>query len=87
MTNDIHKASDILKLTVLFIRQVHTSSVLVILFLFKGIYARHLLGNASSANAAEFGESVEPLAELGLQIALRYVIPSSQSQCLTLNKL
>lgn len=36
----------------------------------QGIYARHLLGNASSANAAEFGESVEPLAELGLQIAL-----------------
>ncbi|XP_056594783.1 acyl-CoA dehydrogenase family member 11 [Triplophysa dalaica] len=35
----------------------------------QGIYARHLLGNASSANAAEFGESVEPLAELGRQIA------------------
>ncbi|XP_048009144.1 acyl-CoA dehydrogenase family member 11 isoform X2 [Megalobrama amblycephala] len=35
----------------------------------QGIYARHLLGNASSINAAEFGESVEPLAELGLQIA------------------
>lgn len=36
----------------------------------QGIYARHLLGNASSVDAAEFGESVEPLAELGLQIAL-----------------
>uniref|UniRef100_A0A671K9G4 Acyl-CoA dehydrogenase family member 11 n=1 Tax=Sinocyclocheilus anshuiensis TaxID=1608454 RepID=A0A671K9G4_9TELE len=36
----------------------------------QGIYARHLLGNASSLNAAEFEESVEPLAELGLQIAL-----------------
>ncbi|XP_067233278.1 acyl-CoA dehydrogenase family member 11 isoform X1 [Chanodichthys erythropterus] len=35
----------------------------------QGIYARHLLGNASSINAAEFGDSVEPLAELGLQIA------------------
>ncbi|XP_051738696.1 acyl-CoA dehydrogenase family member 11 isoform X2 [Ctenopharyngodon idella] len=35
----------------------------------QGIYARHLLGNASSINAAEFGESVEPLAELGLHIA------------------
>uniref|UniRef100_A0A8C1ITX4 Acyl-CoA dehydrogenase family member 11 n=1 Tax=Cyprinus carpio TaxID=7962 RepID=A0A8C1ITX4_CYPCA len=31
---------------------------------------QHLLGNASSLNAAEFEESVEPLAELGLQIAL-----------------
>uniref|UniRef100_A0A8C2CYJ5 Acyl-CoA dehydrogenase family member 11 n=1 Tax=Cyprinus carpio TaxID=7962 RepID=A0A8C2CYJ5_CYPCA len=40
----------------------------------QGIYARHLLGNASSLNAAEFEESVEPLAELGLQIALRYKI-------------
>ncbi|XP_057183132.1 acyl-CoA dehydrogenase family member 11-like [Triplophysa rosa] len=36
----------------------------------QGIYARHLLGNASSANAAVLGEIVEPLAELGLQIAL-----------------
>uniref|UniRef100_A0A671K9Q3 Acyl-CoA dehydrogenase family member 11 n=1 Tax=Sinocyclocheilus anshuiensis TaxID=1608454 RepID=A0A671K9Q3_9TELE len=35
----------------------------------QGIYARHLLGNASSLNAAEFEESVEPLAELGLQIS------------------
>ncbi|TRZ01164.1 hypothetical protein DNTS_017633, partial [Danionella cerebrum] len=36
----------------------------------QGIYARHLLGNASSINAAEFGGCVEPLAELGLQISL-----------------
>uniref|UniRef100_A0A672S2D0 Acyl-CoA dehydrogenase family member 11 n=1 Tax=Sinocyclocheilus grahami TaxID=75366 RepID=A0A672S2D0_SINGR len=43
----------------------------------QGIYARHLLGNASSLNAAEFEESVEPLAELGLQIALRYKITIS----------
>uniref|UniRef100_A0A673MMC6 Aminoglycoside phosphotransferase domain-containing protein n=1 Tax=Sinocyclocheilus rhinocerous TaxID=307959 RepID=A0A673MMC6_9TELE len=43
----------------------------------QGIHARHLLGNASSLNAAEFEESVEPLAELGLQIALRYKITIS----------
>ncbi|KAL1006824.1 hypothetical protein UPYG_G00077620 [Umbra pygmaea] len=35
----------------------------------QGIYARHLLGNASAPNAAQFGQSVEPLAQLGLQIA------------------
>ncbi|XP_064805059.1 acyl-CoA dehydrogenase family member 11-like [Oncorhynchus masou masou] len=35
----------------------------------QGIYARHLLGNASSPNAAQFGQSVEPLAQVGLQIA------------------
>uniref|UniRef100_A0A8C7VNB8 Acyl-CoA dehydrogenase family member 11 n=1 Tax=Oncorhynchus mykiss TaxID=8022 RepID=A0A8C7VNB8_ONCMY len=35
----------------------------------QGIYARHLLGNASAPNAAQFGQSVEPLAQVGLQIA------------------
>ncbi|KAJ8376755.1 hypothetical protein SKAU_G00073350 [Synaphobranchus kaupii] len=35
----------------------------------QGIYARHLLGNASSPDAAIFGQCVEPLARTGLQIA------------------
>uniref|UniRef100_A0A8C7H178 Acyl-CoA dehydrogenase family member 11 n=1 Tax=Oncorhynchus kisutch TaxID=8019 RepID=A0A8C7H178_ONCKI len=39
----------------------------------QGIYARHLLGNASAPNAAQFGQSVEPLAQVGLQIAEKYV--------------
>ncbi|KAK6299928.1 hypothetical protein J4Q44_G00299610 [Coregonus suidteri] len=39
----------------------------------QGIYAYHLLGNASAPNAAQFGQSVEPLAQVGLQIAERYV--------------
>uniref|UniRef100_A0A8C7H246 Acyl-CoA dehydrogenase family member 11 n=1 Tax=Oncorhynchus kisutch TaxID=8019 RepID=A0A8C7H246_ONCKI len=38
----------------------------------QGIYARHLLGNASAPNAAQFGQSVEPLAQVGLQIAEKY---------------
>uniref|UniRef100_A0A673YK25 Acyl-CoA dehydrogenase family member 11 n=1 Tax=Salmo trutta TaxID=8032 RepID=A0A673YK25_SALTR len=39
----------------------------------QGIYARHLLGNASAPNAAQFGQSVEPLAQVGLEIAEKYV--------------
>uniref|UniRef100_A0A8C9ZTH5 Acyl-CoA dehydrogenase family member 11 n=1 Tax=Sander lucioperca TaxID=283035 RepID=A0A8C9ZTH5_SANLU len=35
-----------------------------------GIYARHLLGNASAPNAAEFSQCVEPLAKVALQVAL-----------------
>ncbi|XP_078101395.1 acyl-CoA dehydrogenase family member 11 [Sander vitreus] len=35
----------------------------------QGIYARHLLGNASAPNAAEFGQCVEPLAKVALQLA------------------
>ncbi|XP_014036195.1 acyl-CoA dehydrogenase family member 11 isoform X2 [Salmo salar] len=35
----------------------------------QGIYVRHLLCNASAPNAAQFGQSVEPLAQVGLQIA------------------
>uniref|UniRef100_A0A8C9SQA7 Acyl-CoA dehydrogenase family member 11 n=1 Tax=Scleropages formosus TaxID=113540 RepID=A0A8C9SQA7_SCLFO len=35
----------------------------------QGIYARHLLGNASAPDAHKFGDSVEPLAEVGLQVA------------------
>lgn len=35
----------------------------------QGIYARYLLGNASAQNAADFGQCVEPLAMVALQIA------------------
>ncbi|KAM8731278.1 acyl-CoA dehydrogenase family member 11 [Acanthopagrus schlegelii] len=37
----------------------------------QGIYARHLLGNASAPNAAEFSQCVEPLAKIALQLAQR----------------
>ncbi|KAK5877795.1 hypothetical protein CesoFtcFv8_025269 [Champsocephalus esox] len=37
----------------------------------QGIYARHLLGNASAPNAEEFGQCVEPLAQTALQLAQR----------------
>lgn len=39
----------------------------------QGVYARHLLGNASAPNAADFGQCVEPLAKIALQIAKRLV--------------
>ncbi|XP_034053336.1 acyl-CoA dehydrogenase family member 11-like [Gymnodraco acuticeps] len=39
----------------------------------QGIYARHLLGNASAPNAEEFGQRVEPLAQTALQLAQRSV--------------
>nr|XP_046228071.1 acyl-CoA dehydrogenase family member 11 [Scatophagus argus] len=35
----------------------------------QGIYARHLLGNASAPNAAQFGQCVEPLSKVALQLA------------------
>ncbi|KAL6462597.1 hypothetical protein MHYP_G00290190 [Metynnis hypsauchen] len=35
----------------------------------QGIYARFLLGNASAPDAARYGETVEPLAQLALKIA------------------
>ncbi|XP_041670325.1 acyl-CoA dehydrogenase family member 11 isoform X2 [Cheilinus undulatus] len=35
----------------------------------QGIYARHLMGNASAPNAAQFGHCVEPLAQYALQLA------------------
>uniref|UniRef100_A0A669ERQ7 Acyl-CoA dehydrogenase family member 11 n=1 Tax=Oreochromis niloticus TaxID=8128 RepID=A0A669ERQ7_ORENI len=38
----------------------------------QGIYARHLLGNASAPNAAQFGQCVEPLAKVALQLGQRY---------------
>lgn len=37
----------------------------------QGVYARYLLGNASAPNAAEFGQCVEPLAKIALQIGKR----------------
>uniref|UniRef100_A0A671WDM7 Acyl-CoA dehydrogenase family member 11 n=1 Tax=Sparus aurata TaxID=8175 RepID=A0A671WDM7_SPAAU len=40
----------------------------------QGIYARHLLGNASAPNAAEFSQCVEPLAKVALQLAQRWVV-------------
>ncbi|KAM9337033.1 acyl-CoA dehydrogenase family member 11 [Symphorus nematophorus] len=39
----------------------------------QGIYARHLLGNASAPNAAVFSQCVEPLAKVALQLAQRSV--------------
>uniref|UniRef100_A0A3P9HS28 Acyl-CoA dehydrogenase family member 11 n=1 Tax=Oryzias latipes TaxID=8090 RepID=A0A3P9HS28_ORYLA len=46
----------------------------------QGIYARHLLGNASAPNAAQFGQSVEPTAWVALQLAKRSVEgPASES--------
>uniref|UniRef100_UPI0037E8B299 acyl-CoA dehydrogenase family member 11-like isoform X2 n=1 Tax=Semicossyphus pulcher TaxID=241346 RepID=UPI0037E8B299 len=39
----------------------------------QGIYARHLLGNASAPNAAQFAHCVEPLAKFALQLAQRCV--------------
>uniref|UniRef100_A0A4W6D042 Acyl-CoA dehydrogenase family member 11 n=1 Tax=Lates calcarifer TaxID=8187 RepID=A0A4W6D042_LATCA len=37
----------------------------------QGIYARHLLGNASAPNAAQFSQCVEPLAKVALQLVRR----------------
>lgn len=37
----------------------------------QGIYARHLLGNASAPNAAQFSQCVEPLAKTALQLVHR----------------
>uniref|UniRef100_A0A667Z7L5 Acyl-CoA dehydrogenase family member 11 n=1 Tax=Myripristis murdjan TaxID=586833 RepID=A0A667Z7L5_9TELE len=39
----------------------------------QGVYARHLLGNASAPNAAQFGQYVEPMAKVALQLAQRSV--------------
>ncbi|XP_076014257.1 acyl-CoA dehydrogenase family member 11 [Genypterus blacodes] len=44
-------------------------SVFKIAGIAQGIFARHLLGNASAPNAAEFGQLVEPLAQFALQLA------------------
>ncbi|KAM6908425.1 acyl-CoA dehydrogenase family member 11 [Lycodopsis pacificus] len=46
-------------------------SVFKIAGISQGIYARHLLGNASAPNAAQFGQCVEPLAKIALQLAQR----------------
>uniref|UniRef100_A0AAX7TL38 Acyl-CoA dehydrogenase family, member 11 n=1 Tax=Astatotilapia calliptera TaxID=8154 RepID=A0AAX7TL38_ASTCA len=42
----------------------------------QGIYARHLLGNASAPNAAQFGQCVEPLAKVALHTKI-FLNPSS----------
>lgn len=39
----------------------------------QGIYARHLLGNASAPQAAQFSQCVEPLAKVALQLVQRSV--------------
>lgn len=39
----------------------------------QGVYARHLIGNASAPNATEFGQCVEPLAKVALQLVQRSV--------------
>uniref|UniRef100_A0AAQ5ZXQ7 Acyl-CoA dehydrogenase family, member 11 n=1 Tax=Amphiprion ocellaris TaxID=80972 RepID=A0AAQ5ZXQ7_AMPOC len=44
----------------------------------QGIYARHLLGNASAPNAALFGQCVEPLAKETLQLVQRSVAVMSR---------
>lgn len=48
-------------------------SFIYLFFPYQGIYARHLLGNASAPNAAQFGQCVELLAKVALQLAQRYV--------------
>uniref|UniRef100_A0AAY4DN66 Acyl-CoA dehydrogenase family member 11 n=1 Tax=Denticeps clupeoides TaxID=299321 RepID=A0AAY4DN66_9TELE len=50
----------------------------------QGVYARSLLGNASAPNAAEFGESVEPLAKVGLDVACRSVSLTHSQQLASL---
>ncbi|XP_042366201.1 acyl-CoA dehydrogenase family member 11 isoform X2 [Plectropomus leopardus] len=51
----------------------------------QGVYARHLLGNASAPNAAEFGQCVEPLAKIALHLAERSVTaPTERSDGLFL---
>lgn len=44
------------------------------LFIHQGIYARHLLGNASAPKADQFGQCVEPLAKVALQLVKRLVV-------------
>lgn len=44
----------------------------------QGIYARYLLGNASAPNAAQFGQCVEPLATIALQIAQKSLSGSNK---------
>ncbi|XP_041817371.1 acyl-CoA dehydrogenase family member 11 [Chelmon rostratus] len=45
----------------------------------QGIYARHLLGNASAPDAAQFSQCVEPLAKVALQLAQRSVTGPAES--------
>uniref|UniRef100_A0A673CVB9 Acyl-CoA dehydrogenase family member 11 n=1 Tax=Sphaeramia orbicularis TaxID=375764 RepID=A0A673CVB9_9TELE len=46
----------------------------------QGVYARHLLGNASAPNAALFGQCVEPLAKIALQLAQRSFTAPTEDQ-------
>ncbi|XP_029313709.1 acyl-CoA dehydrogenase family member 11 [Cottoperca gobio] len=48
-------------------------SVFKIAAIVQGVYARHLRGNASAPNADQFGQCVEPLAKVALQLAQRSV--------------
>nr|XP_046212168.1 acyl-CoA dehydrogenase family member 11 isoform X4 [Oncorhynchus gorbuscha] len=43
-----------------------------------GVYVGHVPGNASAPNAAQFGQSVEPLGQVGLQIAERMWWPTGK---------
>uniref|UniRef100_A0A7N8Y6F4 Acyl-CoA dehydrogenase family member 11 n=1 Tax=Mastacembelus armatus TaxID=205130 RepID=A0A7N8Y6F4_9TELE len=49
----------------------------------QGVYARHLLGNASAPNAAQFGQCVEPLAKVALQLYSSVFIISIFASSLT----
>ncbi|XP_053198664.1 nephrocystin-3 isoform X2 [Scomber japonicus] len=46
----------------------------------QGVYARHLLGNASAPNAAQFGQCVEPLAVVALQLAQRSLMSPTEDR-------
>ncbi|KAM9839282.1 acyl-CoA dehydrogenase family member 11 [Aulostomus maculatus] len=46
----------------------------------QGIHARHLLGNASAPDAAEFGQCVEPLAEFALQLTQSSLAASQENR-------
>lgn len=48
----------------------------------QGIYARHLLGNASAPNAAQFSQCVEPLAKVALQLAQRSLTSPTEDRLL-----
>lgn len=57
--------------------------VICSVFIYQGVYARHLLGNASAPTAAQFGQCVEPLAKVALQLAQRFVtvMTTSDDEC------
>lgn len=57
-----------------------TTLIIFIFPLHQGIYARHLLGNASAPNAEQFGQCVEPLATVALQLGEGSVLNTSVLQ-------